>query len=248
VPETEKPEAPPAPPTAPPAAPPASPSTPPSEALPDHADPDGAAADPDRDSAGRLEPPTSAASDAVLRNQPLNQVLAGLGIQAWDLLLVGDGSGSTWKIGGGWAVVVIESRSDNRRILTGSFSSATSMRMELFPYIWALDWYATAQYARLRALGRPCRTHILCDNETTVKQGNGEYSRRSLSPWWAALDALKTRGFTLRWHWVARDTLALNSLCDHLSRHARRVHEQHCALGLAAPNLGGLTVYDFNPR
>jgi ribonuclease HI len=197
----------------------------------------------------RPEPPRWLWELPDLRGARLDDVVAACGINTWDVLLAGDGSGSGWGLGGGWAVVLCERRSRARKLMTGAYSSSTSMRMELLPYLHALDWYASTQKEHLgRYLGRPCRVHVLCDNNMIVQMGNGTAKRHGvLAPWWAAYDALKRQGFRILWHWTRRDKTALNLLCDHLSRQARLTHAAHVSLAQTVPQLPGLSVYDVNP-
>lgn len=186
-----------------------------------------------------------------LQTAPLAVVLGRLGIDraATDLLVVGDGSGNRWDHGGGWAAVVVDLRTGNRKLLTGAYSSATNMVCELLPYLHALYWYhEVAGKGARQQLGRPLRVAVVSDNETVVKQGNGEWKMKAMAPLWASIIELKrTAGMVVRWHWAARDTIGLNVLCDHMSRHARLTHEARVTLVAAVPGDPPVSVFDVNP-
>jgi len=179
----------------------------------------------------------------------LSEVLRSLGITptAWDVLIVGDGSGSGWGTACGWAAVLEERCSGLRKFFHGSVNAGTNYLAELFPYLHAMCWYVAGPGKKFQTdlinkqvRVRPINVHIVTDAEILVKQGNGDCGRKSGRAFWAALDAYKDEGYQFFWHWMARDRTGLNILTDHLSRESR--------LAMARVNLPpGTTVYDFNP-
>lgn len=195
------------------------------------------------------QPARKLAPDLVLAD--LRDVLQALGVD-WrrtDLVVVGDGSGSGWSMGGGWAAVVVDLARNRRKLLTGAQNAATSVTMEIEPYFKALYWYHHTIGRGLRMhLGRPPRVAVVSDNELVVKQGNGQMRAKALDPYWAAVDCVKRQaGIVCHWYWARRDTIGLNILCDHLSRWSRLAHAEHATLANAVPTAPGLTAYDVNP-
>ena len=143
----------------------------------------------------------------------------------WDLLLVGDGSGSNWRRGAGWATVAIEKRAVARRVFYGAMSSGTNNVAETMAYVHPLLFYA-AQNMR-----DPWRVHVITDSEYVATNGN-RIGRGSLAVGthdivWSMLWALSRRGWSLQWHHAHRGQIALNVYVDMLSRGARIMLETH---------------------
>lgn len=178
----------------------------------------------------------------------LEEVLLQLGIANWDVLLVGDGSGTTLERGSGWASILIDHHTGLRKCFWGGMSTGTVNLAELMPYLQGLTWYSrTHGPARLHDLRvrhrRPescLQVHIVSDSEIVVHQGQGKVRRKANYELWAAMDAVAALGYMIHWHWVGRDRLALNMVTDHLSRLARQAAES-----IKLPD--GTSIYDFNP-
>lgn len=141
----------------------------------------------------------------------------------WDVLLVGDGSGSGWHLPAGWACILVEAASGGRRVLHGGLSTGTSVMAELLPYIHALAWYHEKRLREGR-LGI-CRVAIVTDCRPIAVQGaslrRGDRrpdDLRSMGPLWAAVDAFEPLGYLLDWHYKPRATSALNAYADDLSK------------------------------
>lgn len=186
------------------------------------------------------EPEQGAELSALLR-------VHGIGADMWDIIMFGDGSGSSWPGGGGFACMVIERSTKRRQIITGAFSHGTSQLMELYPYVHAAYWIVDniQKTYEEEQLGRPLRIHVFSDSDLIVKQGQGVHGAKKMGPLWASLDDLAKRfSLALRWHWAPRDRWGLNVLCDHLSRSCRLSHRDHCDLQILIPNLN---VMHINP-
>lgn len=189
-----------------------------------------------------LEPTVVASTEEVMR---------GLGVppEAWDVLVVGDGSGTGWNAACGWAAVLVDRELRLRKDLHGGMNAGTSYLAELFPYVQALSWYVEGP-GRARLLDRLAadpaarvRVHVVTDSEIVARQGSGKASRRKGRPYWAMLEALEEAGLETHWHWVARSRLGLNRLCDFMAGACRRSVDAVTAVGPPA----GTTVYSFNP-
>lgn len=170
-----------------------------------------------------------------------------IGSKAWDLLLIGDGSGQGWALGCGWASVLIDRHSAQRKLFYGAMNSGTIGIAELFPYVHAMLWYSRgAGKKRLQKLhnqfghAHRLNVHIITDSEITAKQGNGHAKRHTNTELWAAMDQFTRLGYSFSWHWVERDTIGLNVLTDYLSREARKVMNT-----IELPK--GSSIYDFSP-
>jgi ribonuclease HI len=178
---------------------------------------------------------------------PVGAVLQELGVTYWDALLVGDGSGSGWHQGCGWASVLIDKSTNQRKLFTGAMNPGTVNRAELLAYLHAMDWYSNGPgKERLKHLnkvrpGSIVQVHVITDSELTVKQGQGLACRKVNSAYWAGIDEITRKGFKIHWHWMSRDKIGLNQLTDHISREARKAVE-----ALQPPP--GTSIYDFNPE
>jgi ribonuclease HI len=151
--------------------------------------------------------------------------LAELGINDWDYLLIGDGSGpgSDWEGGCGWSCVLLEKNTGKHRVFWGGMSTGSSGNCELWPYVQVLLWLHARGGQRLhRRLGRALEVHVVTDSQVVVNQGNGSARRGGNAPLWAAVDELTEKGLSVRWHWKGRRALELNILADTLARQARQ--------------------------
>ena len=108
----------------------------------------------------------------------LADLLAHLKIAEWDALIVGDGSGTGWKMGAGWAAVLIDKYSGARKLFYGAMNTGTVTLGELFPYLHALSWYTgrdgPGRHRRreLQAVNRQMKIHIVTDSQIIATCGN----------------------------------------------------------------------------
>lgn len=148
------------------------------------------------------------------------ETLAGeLELSNFDLLLVGDGSGTIYQQPGGWACTAYDRRSRRAWLHTGAVSGATNNFAELLPYVHAL-WYA---HQELLPVGPgPIQVQIVSDSELTVRCGNGCYQRRANACLWAAITWFEQNGYRLRWRHVPRNTNPWNRLADRVAGQVRK--------------------------
>lgn len=176
----------------------------------------------------------------------LQALLDHLGIadNDWDVFIVGDGSGCSWNMGCGWGAIVIDHYLTRRKELFGAMNCGTVYLAELMPCLHALSWYhegpAKNKIADMQKRGviRPIRVHILTDSEIVCKQGTGDCRKKAGRGFWEAIEAFKE--YRITWHWMDRDSTALNMLVDHLSRESR---VKLCQVKVPE----GTTIYDYNP-
>jgi hypothetical protein len=172
-------------------------------------------------------------SSLVTNTGDIQSVATSLGIGLWDAILIGDGSGTGWdRHGGGWACVLIDNRGKKRRVFSGGMDNSTVGISELMAYVHALLWFTANDGKTLRKeIGRPLSVHIITDSESTHTVGNALAKRQTTldavanSPLWAAVMDFDRKGFNLHWHWINRQTIALNKYCDELSRNQRLASE-----------------------
>lgn len=165
----------------------------------------------------------------------LNDALKLLNIKDWDVIIVGDGSGSHWKLGVGWASVTIEKDTGNKTVCYGLSNYGTIGFAEMMAYIQPLDWLSGREADRRKKENAPVRAyhvHILTDSDYCRQAGNSvDRLLMKNAGLWGVFDVYNRHGFILHWHHVKRSALSLNRLCDALSKTARK-----CLPGLESLN------------
>lgn len=139
-----------------------------------------------------------------------------------DVVIVGDGSGTTKGKPCGWAATVIlrtGPAAGQRKTTGGGMNTGTCNVAEIMPYIQALNWLAT--WREQHELRGPVKVAIVTDCEMVAFQGNrlvaGLKSLAAVAanaPLWHALMAYHRDGYSLRFIQKNRSTSALNSLAD----------------------------------
>jgi ribonuclease HI len=186
----------------------------------------------------------------------LEDILQDLGIAAddWDLLIFGDGSGSNFDHACGWSAVTIQQDTLERRCWWGSMSQGTVNLAEMMAYIQPLSYFAAQEAKRRKGSGaapRFMQVHIVTDSSYVKEVGqSGDTLPKKNGALWRAFSDFARHGFLLHWHWVQRDTVALNRFVDLLSREAR-LQIQRENLQELVETRGTVeiqqTVYDYNP-
>lgn len=181
-----------------------------------------------------------------LDRTPVHDWLRQRGV-AWDVALFGDGSGTGWQQGCGWACIVIVRQSRGRKTLCGGMSHGTVNLGEAMAYVHGLHWCAVHLP---RDAGQFIRAAIVSDSQHTVDTGNKVQRQLSLDgvsanrPAWAALLDCMRSGFQTQFLWQPRATTELNVYADALAGEARVAAEN---VAIYEPLLGdALTAYDFN--
>jgi len=169
----------------------------------------------------------------ALEKESLNELLDRLAIKNWDILLIGDGSGSTWKREAGWACVSIERETMERLIHIGSMNHGTVNIAEIMAYIQPLEWLSSREIERREKHDAPVRAfqvHIITDSDYCRLTGSStSRTMRKNAGLWAMMDIYARHGFVLHWHHVRGHTdgegCALNKYADQLSKLARRIYK-----------------------
>jgi ribonuclease HI len=134
----------------------------------------------------------------------------------YDLILAGDGAGSTASSPCGWAVFSWDTKTDTKKCHFGGASEGTNNYAELTPYLHALwVYHGASPRGKTRVL-------IVSDSEVTVECGNGEYERRANGSLWAAYDWFVRNGYEVTWRWRSRDD---NKKADNVAGLARKLME-----------------------
>ena len=159
--------------------------------------------------------------------ETLEELLIRLEIQPneWDLLLIGDGSGSNWTRESGWASVSIERTTLERRVWFGSMNCGTVNFAEMMAYLQPLNWYASVELNNRKKSGgvRFRNVHIITDSKYCGEQGNKkDLFPKKNSALWKIFGDFQRHGILLHWHWIPRDTVELNAYADKLSKDARK--------------------------
>jgi hypothetical protein len=181
--------------------------------------------------------------------ETLDELLERLGIDEWDVLLVGDGSGTTGDRPAGWATISVERRTLERRLWIGAVNRGTVNFAEAMAYLHPLNALACREDERRRkGNGRFKRwlVHILTDSSYCAGAGasRGGSTTKHLGIW-TGVESYARQGFILHWHHRGREDVELNRLADRLSRLARLEAEQYNLSGIAAKASG--EEHEHNP-
>ena len=142
----------------------------------------------------------------------------------FDVLLIGDGSGSKFGHSAGWACVSILRQSWEPRLWAGACNDGTNNLAELAAFLFPLGYFISQK----RPAGEVLRIHIVTDSEVTAR--NGQQTTKGVCPafgtsqglWWRWIAEAREHGVLLTWHHRPRATLWLNSFADTVSKSARK--------------------------
>jgi ribonuclease HI len=155
-------------------------------------------------------------------------LVSELSLPEFDLLLVGDGSGTTYTKPCGWACVAWNRLTDEIDIHNGGTSCGTNNFAELIPYVQAI-WHFDQIFRKFKEEEptRKARIEIVSDSEVTVKCGNKEYTRKGNACLWAAIECFeKTGWYDIHWTHVYRNTNRFSKRCDWLAGETRQAMEK----------------------
>lgn len=202
------------------------------------------------------------------RLELLQAILDRAHITDWDVLIVGDGSGTGWEDANAYASVLIDRETRGRKTCWGGNRWGSINLAEMEAYLKPLLWFDNA-YGRERLKRKsPIYVDIVTDSQVTCSHGaraadlNRELPDVSHRPMWAAMRELARMGYYLRYHWAPRNTSGLNMLSDlvaGLSRSemlsqeeateglALRVWDAVRNLNIVEPTGLSTNAYDINP-
>jgi ribonuclease HI len=150
----------------------------------------------------------------------LERLACDLYLADFDLLLVGDGSGTVYNRPAGWGCVAYDRRMKSVTLHAGTLSTGTNNLAELMPYVQAL-WHHHQDHRQ--APDRPVRVLIVSDSEVTVRCGNGQYARKANACLWASIEWFAQNGYRLGWRHVPRNSNEWSTLMDTVAGKARRL-------------------------
>jgi hypothetical protein len=158
--------------------------------------------------------------------EPLQALLQRASITDWDILLVGDGSGSKWDHPCGWATTLIDRATEGRKLVFGANNLGSVNMAEMLPYLMALSWFHQ-QFGKERLRQRaPIHVHIITDSQVTAQHGtrvaNHALPNVGHRPFWAGIQELGRMGYRLTYHWAVRSDSTLNWMADLIAGLARR--------------------------
>jgi hypothetical protein len=153
--------------------------------------------------------------------QTLEDLLTRFKIEQWDILLVGDGSGSYKLRPCGWGCVSLERASLERKLWYGACNAGTVNIAEMLAYLAPLTYFASQRAAD--NVYELARVHIITDSAYLEQMCPGSQQRRGNANQ-GLLQVFRQfdqSGLELHWHWAERDTVELNAVADVLSKVSR---------------------------
>lgn len=147
-------------------------------------------------------------------------------IAAWDLILVGDGSGSKWNNPGGWAcTMIMRSRKNNDVHYMTPFVGAVSRGpinwLEAMPYWHCIRHHYFDMGGKELCEGGGVDVHVVSDSEWVVKTMSGRYKANVHGDMLALFNYFRSKGYRISWHHFHRDVVTLNGIVDQLAVNAR---------------------------
>jgi hypothetical protein len=137
----------------------------------------------------------------------------------WSILLIGDGSGSVYAAGIGWAGVMLDRATGRWITIAGAQTNGTVTIAEIYPY-WQLLRYHKYQIHK-KDREKPYKVFGFCDNESVVKCINNLELPWSNHDYWEAFKQIKTPFYDVQFVHLPRDTNHLHILMDQVSVSAR---------------------------
>lgn len=137
-----------------------------------------------------------------------------LAAEDFDLMLVGDGSGTLVNLACGWACASYYRPSGRTFLHRGGASGGTNNYAELMPYLHCLWAFHTAALKKDPDAKPKAAVLIVSDSELTVNCGKRVYARRANLSLWASLDWFEANGYRLAWRHVRRNSNQLSWLAD----------------------------------
>ena len=168
----------------------------------------------------------------------------------WDLLLIGDGSGSNWNHECGWGCVSIQSDTMARKAWYGAANCGTVNFAEIMAYVTPLTWYVSReQKLRKKGLGSRFRNvHIITDSRYVQSTGDADWNKPKLKnkALWGIFKSFTSQGIIVNFHWIARESVELNQFADKLSKSARLTLKKQ-DLQTYTEETQNRSIYEFNP-
>lgn len=148
-----------------------------------------------------------------------------IGANDWDYLIIGDGSGQTWKDAIGWGATLICKFDGSRKVFYGAMSNGTNNTAEIHAVLHPLSYLANNINWQDRPDG--IKVHVVSDSENTVNGLNkdnpiwvaGLAANREL---WMAIHMTRRRGIQIIGHHLPRNSVDLAELGHELANASRK--------------------------
>ena len=165
----------------------------------------------------------------------LSELLAHFQIEKWDILLIGDGSGSATGPCG-WGCLSIEKEGLKRTAWSGSLSEGTVNVAEYMAYIQPL-----IHFSRQQTKTASCKhVHIFTDSQVVATASPSFICGKFLADFLAF-------GLIVKTHWLPRETLQGNKLVDKISKYARADAKDAQYVEHALSIMGKKDIYEIEP-
>lgn len=175
-----------------------------------------------------MNDPSSSDKNEVPVIGTLSALLKNLRVPAtgWDVMLVGDGSGSKWNNPGGWACAMIIRKRDTGRIhylkpFSGAVSRGPINWLEALPYWHCIRHHYYAMNGKKLAEEGGVDVHVVSDSQWVVNTMSGRYVAKAHGDMVTLFHYFQTKGYRIWWHHRTRETVKLNSITDRLAVNAR---------------------------
>lgn len=144
----------------------------------------------------------------------------------WDMILVGDGSGSKWNNPGGWACAMIIRNRLSGEVhyltpFTGAVSRGPINWLEAVPYWHCLRHHYYEMGGKELCARGGVEVHIVSDSEWVVKAMSGQYRAKTHGDMVVLFNYFQNKGYQIWWHHFHREVVKLNSIVDRLAVNAR---------------------------
>ena len=162
----------------------------------------------------------------TLLTAPITQILEDCMIPSWDVLIIGDGSGSKVDNPCGWSAVLVDRETSARRLFGGHTNAGSTNFAECMPLIQAMSWY-DHYYGQTRGsyANSFFNVHIITDSQSVQQAGENASRKGKHSGPLAFLTAyivqMQTKQYRFYWHWRPRNQYALTDLVDTQSKSHR---------------------------
>lgn len=140
----------------------------------------------------------------------------------YDWILAGDGSGNLAENPCGWACFGFRRGAEDSPILwCGGNNGGTNNLAEISAYMAPLTHIEAG-----RPEGQPVKVHVFTDSEYvrtigTVSNKGGQPDKNCLL--WAVFKVLRSRGVTVEWHYIPRNSNAYMEAADDVAGRMRRI-------------------------
>ena len=142
----------------------------------------------------------------------------------WDVLIICDGSGTSWGKEWGSGSVIVQRSDFARPMFQVGGNTGTNNVAELMGVFYPLLWLTTNKFGVAEG---GCRVHVISDSEYVVNGINNDafltarkFNKNQVL--WLSIHATKRQGIVLKAHHIKRDTIDLNKLCHDLANLARK--------------------------